>query len=104
MVKIYGGLLAFIFAVAAFYQHGTVDHVDITVKRLERVHSESGGYYLVFTKGGEVFGNKDALFHLKFDSSDIQGRLSEGESYRAKVYGWRVPFFSMYRNIVSIRN
>jgi transketolase N-terminal domain/subunit len=89
----------------AAYQYGTVEEVTITVTDKERVVKSSGdnveSYYLVFCEE-EIFKNDDALLHGKFRSSDIQGKLKVGETYKVKVFGWRVGFLSMYRNIVKI--
>jgi len=51
------------------------------------------------------FVNYDAKYRLKFDSGTIQNdaiRL-EGKQVKIRKYGWRVPMFSMYENIVSIK-
>lgn len=56
--------------------------------------------YLVFTES-EVFENTDAFWALKFNSSDIQGQIGVGETCTLRVYGWRIPFLSMYRNILE---
>jgi transketolase N-terminal domain/subunit len=89
----------------AAYQYGTVEEVTITVTDKERVVKSSGdnveSYYLVFCEE-EIFKNDDALLRGKFRSSDIQGKLKVGETYKVKVFGWRVGFLSMYRNIVKI--
>lgn len=83
----------------------TVDHVTLTVKHKERIVRGSGEHihskYLVFTDG-EVFEDVDTMLFWKFDSSDIYGHLNEGQTYRAKVNGWRIPFLSAYRNIITI--
>lgn len=57
--------------------------------------------YLIYTDQG-VFRNDDAGWHLKYDSSDFYGNLDAGKRYDLKVYGWRIPFFSMYPNIVAM--
>lgn len=33
----------------------------------------------------------------------MYGHLIVGEKYRLETVGWRVPFFSMYKNIVYTR-
>lgn len=92
-------------ALAGAYQIWSVDNVTFTVTGKERVVSGSGdnmsSYYLIFTEN-ETFENSDALFHGKFNSSDIYGKLREGFYCSARVYGFRVPFLSMYRNIISV--
>lgn len=81
----------------------------ITVKRLERIVESSGSgettstssKYLVFTNN-EVFENTDSWLYLKFSSSDLYSKLEEGQTYKVKVAGWRIPFLSWYRNIIEI--
>ena len=97
-------ILTFIGLEVAYYQ--TAETVKFTVTDKETTITSHGenvsSKYIVFTEN-ETFENTDLLFEGKFNSSDIQGKLKRGETYTAKVYGWRVPFFSMYRNIVVIK-
>lgn len=83
----------------------TTETVIVTVTRTERVTSGSGDSishkYLVFT-GSETFENTDSWWYLKWNSSDVQGMLKDGETYEMTVYGWRVPFLSAYRNVVDV--
>lgn len=103
------GLLVGVFALNAGYTYGTGEDATFTVTDKERIVEKSSdsvsSKYIVFTDKKadekEVFENTDSFFRLKFNSSDVQGQLKKGETYNCKVYGWRVPFFSMYRNIVS---
>lgn len=83
------------------YPYTTADEVVVTVTGKERITNGDSSKYLVFTEG-ETFKNTDSFFYFKFNSSDLYGKLKEGRVYRLKVYGYRVPFLSWYRNIVSI--
>jgi len=86
------------------YQYGTARDVTITVTDKERIvekGEDGGSYYLVFTED-DAFKNEDALFYGKFKSSALQAKLKVGETYKVKVYGWRIGVFSMYPNIVKI--
>ena len=82
----------------------------ITVTDKERIYSGSGdtssSKYLVFgdDENGNslVFENTDTLLRGKWDSSNIQGQLKEGNIYKIIVVGYRVPFLSMYQNIIKI--
>lgn len=84
----------------------TQKDVVITVTKTDRIVERNGedihSKYLVYTEE-ETFENTDSWMFWKFNSSDVQGRLLEGNRYRVKVYGWRIPFFSSYRNIVKIK-
>lgn len=89
-------------ASCAGYQYGTVqDDIVVTVDSKESVASGGSSEYLLFTEN-EVFTIDDTLFHGRWDSSDWYAKIDEGETYKFKVYGWRVPFMSMYRNVISM--
>lgn len=85
-----------------FYVYGTQQDRTITVNKTERVNStdNSSSKYLVYTEQG-VFENTDSLLRLKFNSSDVYNEVKEGKTYVCDTYGWRIPFFSQYPNIVS---
>jgi len=84
----------------------TLEGVTISDKQISTETDDDTGKvvstYLIYTNRG-VFRNDDARWFLKFDSSDFYGNLEKGKSYDLKVYGWRIPIFSMYPNIVRMR-
>ena len=91
-----------------FSYYSTTEDITITVTNTERIvesdaDNKTTSKYLVFTTN-ETFENTDALFLGKWNSSDVQGALKTDSTYSVHVIGWRLPFFSMYRNIVSINN
>jgi hypothetical protein len=101
----FGGLIVVLLVLAVIgllplYQYGTVETVTTVVKSKEWVNSKESSKYLVFTSG-ETFQNSDTIWHGKWSSSDLYGSLEEGTKYRLTVYGWRIPFFSVYRNIIE---
>ncbi len=61
--------------------------------------------YLIFTKLEDgsirIFENTDSLLEGKFSSSDLYAKLEAGKTYDIKTYGWRVPLFSWYENILG---
>ena len=82
----------------------------ITVTDKERIYEESGdtssSKYLVFGDDDNgnslVFENTDCFIRGKWNSSNIQGQLKEGNTYKVTVVGYRFPFLSMYQNIIKI--
>lgn len=50
----------------------------------------------------EVFVNMDSLVNAKFNSADFQNSVDVGQEYRLVVTGWRVPFLSMFRNVIRV--
>lgn len=83
----------------------TLDRVLIKDKQISTESERKTGTvvstYLIYTDHG-VFRNDDAGWFLKYNSSDFYGNLDVGKHYRLKVYGWRIPIFSMYPNIVRM--
>lgn len=99
-------LALFFLAIGGSCGSNCISHLDretvsVKVTGKENVHHENHSKYLVFTEN-EVFENRDTLLEAKWNSSDIYNRIREGSCYRFEVYGWRIPFLSQYRNIVSV--
>jgi len=105
--------------------HFTRDKYLVKVTGMERVTSsdtDSKGNttvdskYVVFTKDAKTgqaraFQNTDTLLECafgscKFNSSDMQAQLADakasGKTVEVSTYGWRIPIFSSYKNIVSV--
>ncbi len=53
--------------------------------------------------GDETLENTDLYFGLKFNSSDYQRKMAIDSTRTVVVKGYRIPFFSMYRNIYNIK-
>lgn len=107
---IFVGVLLLLFTSPIIKLTSQEDEV-IKIRKLERIstgHGESLTHkYIVSaekpeTGEFEVFENTDVVWFFKFNSADIQNTFEVGKTYRVKVYGFRIPFFSMYRNIVKI--
>lgn len=51
------------------------------------------------------FVNYDAKYRFKFDSGNIQNQAIKLRDRKVKVkkYGWRIPLFSLYENVVKIQ-
>jgi hypothetical protein len=95
-------LLLFVIAASIGLWWNSVQIVEARVTDKERVVSGESSKWLVYTEG-EVFKNTDAPLFGKWDSGDFQGRLKLGQTYRLTVVGWRIPFFSAYRNIIDVQ-
>ncbi len=76
------------------------DYVNVKVEDKERISTINDSYYLIFTDKG-VFKNDDNVFFLKFNSSDLYGKLKIGDCFSLKKRFWRLKIFSMYENIME---
>lgn len=91
-----------IWGLASFNTHT----VTITVNGTDRVWSGKGSKWLVLGTDANgnplVLENTDNWLRLKFNSSDIQAVIEEGETYETEVVGYRIPILSWYENILNI--
>lgn len=78
--------------------------ITITVENKDIKAGDKSSKYLVWTKENEVFENTDSFLFGKFNSSDLYGQIEVGKTYKILVAGFRIPFWSMYRNIIRFEN
>ncbi len=85
-----------------YYQTETEIIATVTDKSITVIghEEETETIYLIFTDK-EVFENSDMIFKGKFNSSDFYSNIKIGKTYKFKVYGWRIPILSSYRNIYT---
>lgn len=79
--------------------------VIITDKEIKRFYDSDK--YLIYTQLANdkiiVFENTDTLLERKFNAADIYGSLKVNKQYDIEAYGWRIPYLSIYENIVEIK-
>jgi hypothetical protein len=84
-------------SINAFHtEHG----VKFTVTGKESKYDDKKSRYLVFNTN-TTYEITDSWVKWRFDSSDVYGRLEVGKTYVADLQGFRIPFFSMYPNIIN---
>jgi hypothetical protein len=101
-------LLMAVFALGGCEQTNRKD-VTFTVDSKESRIVGSGdsrkSVFFVYGTRGEVFRNEDVLINLdgksKFDSASMQAMFKPGKTYEVETIGWRIPFLSMFPNIVE---
>jgi hypothetical protein len=61
------------------------------------------GRFMIATEDRPLV-NEDAKYRFKFDSGNIQNEAIRlrGKVVKIKKYGWRMPVFSLYENVVKI--
>jgi hypothetical protein len=102
IVVFVGGCVAIV--APSYFERETVTTEVISKERV--CDSDGNGgvdcKYLVFTEAG-TFQITDAIFGtVRFNSSDVYGKIREGRTYTIVSYGWRLPFLSMYPNVETI--
>lgn len=97
-------LIAFFVAFSVFsfnvYRKHSTDSFCVTDKDI-KAGSKSSRYLIFADK--EVFEITDSLLNMRWNSSDLYSEVQIGKCYNAKLQGERVPFLSMYRNILVLQ-
>ena len=85
-----------------FYSYFISDKVRTRITDAQMTKVD--GRFMIATEY-RPFVNYDAKYRLKVDSGTIQNEAIrlKGREVIIKKYGWRLPLFSMYENVVSIK-
>lgn len=78
----------------------TESGVVFTVSNKENVVHNKSSKYLVYTDK-TTYEITDTWLHGRWNSSDVYGKITTGKTYTCTLQGYRVPFFSMYPNIID---
>lgn len=71
-----------------------------TVASKEATHTQESTKYLVYTDK-TTYEIEDSWVWHRWDSSDVYGKIKPGATYTATLQGYRIPFLSMYPNIIN---
>lgn len=67
-----------------------------------KYHLQRASRYHVVDQNDENYRVTNVWFKGDFNRGDRYGMLKEGESYKIKGYGIRIPVLNMYKNIYSV--
>lgn len=59
--------------------------------------------FFIVLNNDDVIKNDDSFLFGKFNSADIQAKLSVGDKVKMKTAGFRNNLFSQYENLVSVK-
>lgn len=79
------------------------ESVTFVVRDKESVATDNSGHeYRVYTDQG-TYVIKDSFIYTRFNSADVYGLLEPGQRYTCDAYGFRLPFFSTFKNLLDCR-
>ncbi len=75
----------------------------ITTRITDAQMMKVDGKFMIATED-RPFVNYDAKYRFKFNSGTVQNDAIKlrGKLVKIKKYGWRIPLFSQYENVVKI--
>jgi hypothetical protein len=87
------------------FNHKSNYTVVVTDKQVKR--HDKKDKYMVYTEDDKgktyVFEDVDSFFAWKWNSSDMYASIKKDHKYKLIVTGFRAPFFSMYPNIIELK-
>jgi hypothetical protein len=86
---------------AVLYSYFVADTIQTRITDAQMTKVD--GRFMIATEY-RPFVNEDVWYRLKFDSGSVQNdaiRL-KGKVVKIKKYGWRIPIYSRYENVVKI--
>lgn len=79
--------------------------VTVTDKNVNFARDTADSKYLIYTKNENeeimVFEITDTLIYKRFNSADYYAGIETGKKYKFTITGYRIPFLSMYPNIIK---
>ena len=86
---------------AVLYSYFVAD--IITTRITDAQMMKVDGKFMIATED-RPFVNYDAKYRFKFNSGTVQNDAIKlrGKLVKIKKYGWRIPLFSQYENVVKI--
>jgi hypothetical protein len=91
-----------VFIVLLLYSYFVSDTIRTRITDAQMTKVD--GRFMIATEY-RPFVNYDAKYRLKVNAGTIQNEAIrlKGQEVLIKKYGWRIPLFSMYENVVSIK-
>jgi len=98
-----GGIAAGIIVPTALVAHSYFGKETVRTRIIDAQMVKVDGRYMIATEA-EPFENHDAKYRGKWNSGSVQNQAIKltGQEVELEVYGWRLPFFSAYRNVRTI--
>jgi hypothetical protein len=95
------GIAACILLILYSYYVADTVQTRITDAQMTKVDQR----YMIATEY-RPFVNYDAWYRFKFNSGTVQNEAIrlKGKTVKIKKYGWRIPLFSQYENVVKIED
>lgn len=98
LVSLIGGVT---FSIMSFFQMQS--HSACTVSDKDRTRDADGNSDVrIYTDNCGVFNINDSFFDGNFNSADLYSQVKVGETYDFTTRGFRIPFLSVFPNIIEV--
>lgn len=78
------------------------EEMTCTVEEKDRTSNNGSSDARLYTEDCGVLRVGDSLFSWTWSSADTYASIEEGKRYEVTTRGYRIPFFSMFPNVVEV--
>lgn len=93
-----------IISVHLCYAYGTQQTDIIHIKHSYMYTQNGGTEFMVIDKNGKHYNVNNSFWYWKWNSIEDWHNIKIGDTISVKYYGYRIPLFGMFPNIVYSRN
>lgn len=86
------------------YAIGTKEEKEIIVVKKYKFDRNGFTEFMVVDINGKHYNINNSLWYWKWNSIEDWSSIKENSTINAKFYGWRVPIFGIFPNIVNSNN
>jgi hypothetical protein len=83
------------------YAIGTKEEKEIIVVKKYKFDKQGFTEFMVVDINGKHYNINNSLWYWKWNSIEDWSSIKENSTINAKFYGWRVPIFGIFPNIVN---
>jgi hypothetical protein len=86
------------------YAIGTKEEKEIVVSKKYQFTKNGISEFMLIDKRGKHYNVNNSVWYWKWDSIEDWCSIEENKKIKIKSYGWRVPVFGMFPNIIETKN
>ena len=86
---------------SAIYTFGTTEEKNIEIKEKYKFNRNGFTKFMIVDKNDKHYCVNNSTWYCKFDSIEDYNKIKIGSVQYIKYYGYRIPIFNMFPNIVK---
>lgn len=94
-------VIVFFILISFMYSYFSTFKKVITVKEKYSIMSGKYGQNVITDSDGNVYSISNSMYHNFFTATELFTKIAVGQTYRVNGFGYRIPFLSIYPNIIK---